>query len=176
MIKGPKCPDGLEVKESECLEAALGVGTLYNLKNEFLLPISIWLYKAFCFKIYLVLFNSFCVSMDHYQILVHVDASLRPSWGLIILLTMVENKKGTMQKVMVLLKWYAKRWDLLCSVDNLLPPPPLSLYTILTSRLLYDFDLNQDPTTMIPTNLIMMVVKNGSLSWSNASSIIQIQL
>ena len=33
----------------------------------------------------------------------------------------------------------------MCSVDNLLPPPPLSLYTILTSRLLYVFDLNLDP-------------------------------
>ena len=102
--------------------------------------------------------------MDQYQILVHVDASLRPSWGSIILLTMAENKKGTAQKVMVFLKWYAKRRDSFCSVDNALSPPPLSLHTILTSRLLYDFDLNPDPTTMIPTNLIMMVVKNGSLS------------
>ena len=33
-VNGHKCPDDLEVKESECLEAALGVGTLYNLKNE----------------------------------------------------------------------------------------------------------------------------------------------
>ena len=40
LVNGHKCPDGLKVKESKCLEAALGVGTLYNLRMNCLLLVS----------------------------------------------------------------------------------------------------------------------------------------